>query len=402
MWTVVQVGFILVVLLLACFFVGKKIGERRFARVHEEMKALEKSFNQLLEQMELVSGHNLKVLETKTEELRDMLHAADKKCLYANDLLSEIETARREWQSRLTAQSTTSGPGAFHEKKLRMEMQEWFEEVQGKILMLERRLDELERASRVGLLRKVPEPLRSMAVGEAPAVPAADPRRGSGPPADDGLGGVSTALASLVERVSHLAATAAPADGASAAGVIGSPGPMAAAPRTTTGASTGRSAPVAPVAPAAAPSPVGSTMESGSPRTRVGLSGPAAGDKVIKFKAREEPPASVAEIPPLVADDEIPATARLDATDEPSPPSPSPAAVAPAASPAAPAWAAEPPPPPDGLPLPEPGTPFHDVLQLARQGVSIPQIARMLNIGKGEVELIMNIYGARSPMRKVL
>lgn len=398
-WTVVQVGFILVVLLLACFFVGKKIGERRFARVHEEMKALEKSFNQLLEQMELVSGHNLKVLETKTEELRDMLHAADKKCLYANDLLSEIETARREWQSRLTAQATTSGPGAFHEKKLRMEMQEWFEEVQGKILMLERRLDELERASRVGLLRKVPESLRSMAVGEAPAVPAAGPRRGSGPSAEGGRGGVSSALTSLVERVSHLAATVAPADGASAAGVIGSSGPMAAAPMTAAGASTGRSAPVT---PAAAPSPVGSTKESAAPRTRVGLSGPAAGDKVIKFKAREEPPASVAEIPPLVADDEIPATACLDATDEASPPSPSPSAVSPAAPPAAPAWAAKPSPPPDGLPLAEPGTPFHDVLQLARRGVSIPQIARMLNIGKGEVELIMNIYGARSPMRKVL
>lgn len=398
-WTVVQVGFILVVLLLACFFVGKKIGERRFARVHEEMKALEKSFNHLLEQMELVSGHNLKVLETKTEELRDMLHAADKKCLYANDLLSEIETARREWQSRLAAQSATSGPGAFHEKKLRMEMQGWFEQVQGKILILERRLDELERASRVGLLRKVPESLRPMAVGEAPAVPAADPRRGSDPPAEGGLGVVSNALASLVERVSHLAATAAPADGAPAAGVIGSPGPMAAAPMTTAGASTGRSAPVA---PAASPSSVDSTMGSASPRTRVGLSGLAAGDKVIKFKAREEPPASVAEIPPLVADDEIPASARLDATDELSPPPPPTAAVAPAASPAAPAWAAEPPSPPDGLPLPEPGTPFHDVLQLARQGVSIPQIARMLNIGKGEVELIMNIYGARSPMRKVL
>jgi len=34
--------------------------------------------------------------------------------------------------------------------------------------------------------------------------------------------------------------------------------------------------------------------------------------------------------------------------------------------------------------------------------VAIPQIARILKMGKGEVELIMNIYGSRMNMRKVM
>ncbi len=365
MWTVVQVGFILTVLLLVCIYVGKKIGERRISKVHEEMKALEKSFNQLLEQMELVSGHNLKVLETKTEELRDMLHAADKKCLYANDLLAEIETARRELQARLASQPATAGPGSFHEKKVRMEVQALLEEVQTKILLLERRLDELERASRVGLLRAVPEPVRAMAVGEIPSRTAAEPRRGPAPPPEDGMGAVSAVLASLVDRVSHLATTASPAAAAAPS-----------APRDGAAAGNGR------------------------PTSRPGLGGPAAGDKVVRFKPREESPPPLSPIPDLVADDEIPATANSYAADDDTAiPPPEAETVAPGP---APATASDPLPLRDGLPLPEPGTPFHDVLHLARQGVSIPQIARILNMGKGEVELIMNIYGARSQMRKVL
>ena len=91
MWMTIQITVCVIFLLIICFFAGKKLGQRRFLKIQEEMRALELSFNQLLEEMELVSSHNMKVLEGQTNDLKELLTIADKKCLYANDLLKSID-----------------------------------------------------------------------------------------------------------------------------------------------------------------------------------------------------------------------------------------------------------------------------------------------------------------------
>ena len=91
MTIVLELLICLIVVLTVVFLAGKKIGERQYLKTREEMKALELSFNQLLEQMELVSNHNLKLMATKTSELQELLPIIDKKALYVRDLLDEVE-----------------------------------------------------------------------------------------------------------------------------------------------------------------------------------------------------------------------------------------------------------------------------------------------------------------------
>lgn len=365
MWTVVQVGICLGVLLLVSFLLGRKIGGRGLSKIHEEMKALETSFNHLLEQMELVSGHNLKVLETKTEELRDMLHAADKKCLYANDLLAEIETARRDLQSRLATQ-LSSPPATLHEKKLRLEIQELLEEVHAKIRLLERRLEALELADRQSLLGGLAEPLRILAAGGGAVAPAS-----AVSPALRFPGAVAAGSAPGSENVIPFKHREEPFSGVGRGPVRREGSRVLVAGEGLEPGSAGALGPDGFVPDWSAPGPAPF---------------PSPTDQALADRPLPEPD-------PRPRGLEREAEGETDAGVSPSagkPPRSSGVAGGPA------------PCPETGLPLPEPGTPFHDVLKLAGQGVSIPQIARVLHMGKGEVELIMNIYGGRLHMRKVL
>ncbi|MFZ2960811.1 MAG: hypothetical protein WA705_28370 [Candidatus Ozemobacteraceae bacterium] len=94
MWLLMEIGICLVLSAVVCFWMGKRLGQRRFFKVQDEMRALELSLNQLIDQMELVSGHNLKVMETKTAEMHELLPIIDKKLLYAQDVLSAIDEAK--------------------------------------------------------------------------------------------------------------------------------------------------------------------------------------------------------------------------------------------------------------------------------------------------------------------
>ncbi|MBF0544915.1 MAG: hypothetical protein HQM08_10800 [Candidatus Riflebacteria bacterium] len=60
------------------------------------MKALELAFNQLLEEMEVVVGHNLKVIETKVSEAKELLPIFDKKLLHTHDLLTRLDEIKAE------------------------------------------------------------------------------------------------------------------------------------------------------------------------------------------------------------------------------------------------------------------------------------------------------------------
>lgn len=125
--------------LAICFYFGKRWGERKFLKMKEEMKAYETAFTQLIEQMELVSKHNLKVLETKTEELRELIPVIDKKLLYADDLMREMENTKTEM----------GRPGklkidAPSDLRLRREMQELISNLRERMSDLEERLEVME------------------------------------------------------------------------------------------------------------------------------------------------------------------------------------------------------------------------------------------------------------------
>lgn len=145
MWTAIQLLTCVTIVLAITFFIGKRIGQRRFIKMQEEMKALEKAFNQLLEQMELVSGHNLQVLDNKTQELRELLNVADKKCLYATDLMKEVDDMKRRLQNQNRTADVSAPPPAVSEIKLRREMQDQLDAANGRIESIDGHIRKLEQ-----------------------------------------------------------------------------------------------------------------------------------------------------------------------------------------------------------------------------------------------------------------
>lgn len=144
-----QIAGCAIFLLIAVFWAGKKLGQRRFFKIQEEMRILEQSFNHLLDDMDMVSKHNLQVLERSTEDLRELLNITDKKCLYANDLMKELdETAleiKRQGHSRLTTDVQIDSSA---DRKFRQETHLALEELIKKVMTI---------ADRVGQLEEQPE-----------------------------------------------------------------------------------------------------------------------------------------------------------------------------------------------------------------------------------------------------
>ncbi len=145
MWTVVQIGVCLVFLLLAAFWVGRKLGQRRFYQIREEMRALELSFKNLMEDMEMVSAHNMKVLETRTEEIKELMTITDRKCIYVNDLLKEMDETSVSLRIRnMSGSPAITNIEAGAERKLNKEMQATLESIVTHIADLSSRVNELE------------------------------------------------------------------------------------------------------------------------------------------------------------------------------------------------------------------------------------------------------------------
>jgi len=145
MWTVVQIGVCLISLILGAFWFGRKIGQRRFYQIKEEMRALELSFKNLMEDMEMVSAHNMKVLETRTEEIKELMTIADRKCIYVNDLLKEIDESSASLRMRNFGGSTAvTSIETGAERKLYKELQSSLESVSARIADLGGRVSELE------------------------------------------------------------------------------------------------------------------------------------------------------------------------------------------------------------------------------------------------------------------
>ncbi|MBF0498771.1 MAG: hypothetical protein HQM09_01450 [Candidatus Riflebacteria bacterium] len=94
-WIVLEIGVCMAFLMITCLWVGKRLGQHRIMKMQDEMRALELTLSQLIDQMELVSGHNLQVMEAKTAEMHELLPIIDKKLLHAHDIMTAIEEIKR-------------------------------------------------------------------------------------------------------------------------------------------------------------------------------------------------------------------------------------------------------------------------------------------------------------------
>ncbi|MDD2998756.1 MAG: hypothetical protein PHV05_06800, partial [Candidatus Riflebacteria bacterium] len=145
MWTALQIGVCVVFLLLTTFFVGKKLGQRGFIKIRDEMRALELSFKHLADDINMVSDYNLKALESQSSELKELLTVTDKKCLYAGDLLKEIDHGVESLRKRnLNPANALNTIDQGLDKRFRKEVQDSLEEINGKLNDLTVRIKELE------------------------------------------------------------------------------------------------------------------------------------------------------------------------------------------------------------------------------------------------------------------
>lgn len=71
--------------------VRKHKDKHRIHALQKNLEDLELSFKHMSEEMDLVVNQNLKTMEEKCESMRELLTIADKKCLYANDLITAID-----------------------------------------------------------------------------------------------------------------------------------------------------------------------------------------------------------------------------------------------------------------------------------------------------------------------
>ncbi len=317
MWTIFQVAVCVVFLLISAFWIGKKIGQRRFYKVQEEMKSLELYFKHLMEDMEMVANHNMKVLESSTSELKELLEVADKKCFFANDLLKEIDDGIEGIRRRnLSGPAGVTSIDSAGDKKFRKEVHVALEQLLTKLVKLSARVEELE-------------------VESADLIPA-------------------TAIDELVELVKvevtrQLSILRQEKDKADEAAKLSAMNIEKSADRTI----ERHVERVIPIKPA----------------RETFVNGVAAGEKSVAVLR----PASISGLNAAAVDEKVRIPAAIKKTDLEK-----------------------------AAPMPPLGFPVKEVLELFSQGITLPQIARTLNMGKGEIELILKIYGESVKMRKIM
>lgn len=310
MWTALQIAICVIFLLLAAFFAGKKLGQRRFLKLQNEMQALELSFKHLVDDIEMVANHNLKALDGQSTVLKELLTVADQKCLYANDLLKEIDDGVDALRKRnLNPANALTSIEQGHDKRFRKEVQDTLEEMLKKIVALNSRVAELE-AHEIQEVTVDPELVRGLVNQE-------------------------------VSR--HLKALDADFD----------------RNETSTAAQRGRVPERTVEKPVERPVPIRSVS-----RESFAVAQP------MPMRA-----GSVKELKPAAIEESVRFPAAVKKSD----------------------LVVE-----SNLPRPAAGYPVNEVLKLYSEGVTLPQIARTLNMGKGEIELILKIYGEGINMRNVI
>lgn len=314
MWTVVQLAVCVIFLLVAAFVLGKKLGQRQYNKIQQEMKDLELYFKSLMDDMEMVAEHNMKVLETSSSDIRELLNIADKKCLYANDLLKELDESVDALKKRNLGVTNIDSAA---DKKFRKEIHEALSELLKKVVTLNERVRELEM---------VEQPENSE---ELSALVTAEVAR----QLNIGL------MCEIEPRKSE------PRHVVSAGNVF-----LERAPEKTAERASERVIPLK------------SAVRESFP------TGLVAGEKISAMPRSSS--GSELKMTHLPENGCIAPVKKTDLEKAPR--------VAP------------------------PGSPVHEVLELFNSGVTLPQIARNLNMGKGEIELILKIYGESEEMRKIM
>lgn len=89
-WLIITVVFASFAIVLA-IFIRKYKDKHRIQKLQKNLEDLELSFKHLTEEMNMVTNQNLSAMEEKCETMRELMGITDKKCLYANDLLANID-----------------------------------------------------------------------------------------------------------------------------------------------------------------------------------------------------------------------------------------------------------------------------------------------------------------------
>lgn len=315
MWTAIQLLVCAIFLAGAAFFVGRFFGKRRYLKLHEEMKALELSFKQMVEEMDLASNHNFRVVEKQSEDLAELLTIADKKILRVNDFLKELDETAADLKRKANVTMNSGEPYDLHaDRKFKTEISQTFEQMQQRIGQLSACIEELTQ-------------LHCQA-------------QKAGKSAEDDLDMVT--LRNLIEdevtkqiskQLGYLEQQLEPA-------------PL------LRNATNDRVVPI---------------RQTGSGFSTRFVTPPESSDKNRGVKEIKE------KSSPLVFAEE-PRVPKAEMASHPK----------------------------TDIPDPLPGTPLYEILRLAEEGMTLPQIARKMGMGKGEIELILNIYGSRIKMRNVV
>ena len=105
MMTIINICICVIFLIILAFWTGKKVGNAKIFQFESRMKEYENKFNTLQNGFDTIVDSYIKELEKRIEEIKELLEDADKRCLYANDLLTgideSIKTLKRKNQQNI-------------------------------------------------------------------------------------------------------------------------------------------------------------------------------------------------------------------------------------------------------------------------------------------------------------
>jgi hypothetical protein len=95
------IGIILALLgVIVAILVKKHKNKHRIAALQRNLDDLERSFKFLCEEMETTADLNIRTMEEKIESMRELLTIADKKCLFAEELLEAVDKGAQTLKER--------------------------------------------------------------------------------------------------------------------------------------------------------------------------------------------------------------------------------------------------------------------------------------------------------------
>lgn len=405
MWGLLaQICAFLLPLTILIFILGFKLGRRHLLKVQSEMRALELAFNQLLEQMEAVSDNNLAVMENMSQEVRDLLQVTDQKCLYAHDLLQELERSCKDVKHVITAMpAIPPGIKGFDNRYIQeirdttgvlAERLERFEQNVGKIETELRFLSLMRATGSQSESCKSTPATTSLTTSQAQVVVSPTPVPATTPTTTLATPAITPAPPAMPTAVMKtMPATASqrpvaippPAENMASTPAISTTSTM---PTPTTTPTT----PIVPSSPTHVSRRNSERLDQAAPTDKKLVLAPAGPSGIKMMPALSTTDTEIVGLdsmstelfgPSSIGDNtEASSISIIDRIRQQR--------ITDLA-------------PPDPAAVPTPGSKFHEVLQYFEAGVAIPQIAKRLKMTKGEVDLIVNMHGQRiSSMRKVM